>query len=762
MPRRLRNFGVAIGMIVFTGLGALPAQAQLRGDPVIEQIVVEGNNRIEEGTVRAYLTLQPADLYDPAEADQSLKALFGTGLFADVSLTYEAGRLIVRVVENPIINRIAFEGNQRVKDDVLDVEVQLRPRVVYTRSKVQSDVQRLLEIYRRNGRFAATVDPKVIRLPQNRVDLVFEINEGSDTGVRDITFVGNRFFDDGDLRDVINTRESAWWRILTTTDNYDPDRLTFDRELLRRYYLRNGFADFRVVSSIAELTPDRTDFFITFTVDEGTRYRIGEVDVLSRLKDVDGAALAATIAIKAGDWYDVDQVEEAVDMLTDAVGNLGYAFVDVRPRVRRDRENGIINVTFEIQEGPKVFVQRIDISGNIRTLDKVVRREFRLVEGDAFNAAKLRRSRQRIENLDFFDKVTIETVPGDAPDQSVIEVTVEEKSTGEFSVGAGFGTSQGLFSTLGIRERNLLGRGQDLKLSTSLGQTRQQIDLSFTEPYFLDRELRAGFDLFMTETDNQDRSSFDERRRGGELRLGFAYTENLTQNLRYELDNTRITDVDEDASRVVKEEEGTQTTSSIGQTLVYDVRDSRLQPTEGYFVRLSNDLAGFGGSERYLRSEIAGGMYWPLTNDWVLSVIGRGGAVIGLGRDVGISDRFFLGGNNLRGFEDGGAGPRDLETGDALGGNFTYGGSLQLDFPLGLPNEFGIRARVFADAGSLTEIDNASGADIADTGNLRFSAGFGLSWQSPFGPIGVDIASPLVKEDHDKDELIRVNFGTSF
>jgi outer membrane protein insertion porin family len=732
---------------------------------IIRDIEVEGNNRIESATVNAYLTVAPGDSYDIQKINSSLKALFSTGLFADVSFSFNQGILRVNVVENPIINRIAFEGNQRLDDETLGAELQLRPRVVYTRTKVQADVQRVLELYRRSGRFAATVEPKVIQLDQNRVDLAFEIDEGDATGIRKINFVGNKAFDDGELSDVIRTTESAWWKILTADDNYDPDRVTFDRELLRRFYLAAGYADFQVLSSVAELTPDRSDFFVTYTVSEGQRYQFGEINVVSQIDKIEPETLMPLIEIESGEWYNATLVDDAVDALADRVGDQGYAFIDIRPNVERNREAGTIDITFNIAEGPKVYVERINVVGNVRTLDEVVRREFRLVEGDAFSSSKMQRSRQRIENLNFFKSVDVKTLPGSSPDQTVIEVDVEEKSTGEFSIGAGYGTDNGAFGQLGIRERNLLGKGQDLRLNFTLGSTDQQVDLSFTEPYFLDREIAAGFDLYRREEDNQDESSYDEEQTGGRLRAGFRYNEELSHSFRYTLESNSYSNIDAtDASRLLLAEETDFVESVLGHTLTYDERDSTIAPTEGYFARLSNDVAGLGGDESYLRTRVEGGYYYPLDrqHEWVLSTRGATGYIFGFDDDTRISQRFMVGGANLRGFEAAGVGPRDIATGDALGAKMYYTGSVQMDFPLGTPDEFALTGRIFSDFGSSQDVDGARPGEIYDTGTLRSSVGVGVGWESPFGPIGVDISQAITKEDHDKEEMFRLNFGTRF
>ena len=754
---------VLVALIVFAAeLAPRPGQAQ--SSDVIREIVVEGTQRIDPATVRSYLLVREGDRYNADRIDRSLKSLFATGLFADVSVVRSGDVITVRVVENPIINRIAFEGNTRIDDKDLEAEVSLRPRVIYTRTKVQSDVRRLLTLYRRSGRFAATVEPKVIKLPQNRVDLVFEINEGEETEIERIRFVGNKAFSDSELRTKIRTRESAWWRFFSSDDVYDPDRLTLDQELLRRFYLTEGFADFRVVSAVAELSPDRKDFYLTFTVDEGDRYTFGDTEVLVTLRGLDAATIEDAVTFEPGDWYDQDQVEETINTLTEDVGTLGYAFVDIRPRLRRDRATKTIDVTFEVSEGPRVFVERIDISGNVRTLDKVIRREFRLVEGDPYNASRLRRSRQRIRNLDFFSKVDISQAPGSAPDKAVVKVDVEEKSTGSLSFGAGFSTTSGALGDISFRERNLLGRGQDLRLRLVVAQRDSQISLSFTEPYFLNREIVAGFDVFRLAVDRQDESSFDETSLGFALRFGYPITENLAQSWRYAFDNTTIENVPDTASLSIQEQEGESTTSSISQTLAYDKLDSRIDPSEGYFARWTVDFAGIGGDVQFLRNRLEAGYYVPLTTDWVLSFRSGVGYIDGLGDDIRIFDRFFVGGDNLRGFETAGVGPRDLVTGDALGGQWFYTGSIQVAFPLGLPEEFELKGRVFTDFGSAGGLDIVTepGQVIADEGSIRASVGAGVTWTSPFGPIGVDFGFPFLKEDFDKTETIRVNFGARF
>lgn len=740
-----------------------PAVAQVSGGAgIIREIRVEGTQRIEPETVRSYMRVNPGDPFDPVRLDRSLKNIFSSGLFADVTLRREGDALIVTVVENPIVNRIAFEGNRRLDDDALSAEISLRPRVVFTRTKVQNDMQRLLEIYRRSGRYAATVEPKVIQLEQNRVDLVFEINEGPLTRIESINFIGNHVFSDSDLKDEITTSESGIFSFLSSTDTYDPDRLNFDRELLRRFYLKEGYADFRVVSLVAELLPDREGFIVTFTVDEGERQKFGAIDIVSALPELDPKILTDSVVMKEGDWYNAQLIEDTIANLTDAVGNRGFAFVDIKPKPTRDRENRTIAITFEIAEGPRVYVERIDIEGNVRTLDKVVRREMRLVEGDAFNAAKVRESRKRIQNLGFFSSATVEAEQGSAPDRSVIRVTVEEQSTGDLSFGAGFSTSAGPVGNIGIRERNLLGRGQDLRLNFTLSGQQSQLNLSFTEPYFLNRDLSAGFDLFRIKN-NDNQRSFSDLRTGGSLRTGFNWQKNVRQTVRYTLEDQKISNVDSDASILVKEEEGRFIESRVGHELNYDTRDNRFRPHEGYVLRLRNDLAGLGGDVFFFKSSVGGAYYYPISEKWTASTRGEIGNIFGLGDDTRISDRKFVGGRDCRGFQSSGVGPRDRISDDPLGGKNFYTGSLELDFPLGLPDQFDIRGRIFTDACAAWSLDTSNSlVDVQDKSSPRVSVGTGISWNSPFGPVVVDLGLAVIKEDFDQTEVLNFNFGTQF
>ncbi len=734
----------------------------------IAAIRVEGNQRIEEGTIRSYMLVQPGDPFDPGRLDRSLKTLYATGLFSDVSISREGNTLLVHVAENPIVNRIAFEGNHKLTDEQLRPEVQLRPRAVFTPAQAQSDRQRILDLYARRGRYAATVEPQIIKLDQNRVDVVFQIHEGALTQISHISFVGNHAFGEGRLKEVINSREEAFWRIFSEADSYDPDRLGYDKELLRRFYLKNGFADFKVTSAVAELAPDKSAFFVTFTLDEGERYRVGSLTVNSTLPHLNGAALRPLVDISPGDYYDGDAVERSVQALTDAIGARGYAFVDVKPRIARDRAKHTVDLVFDVSQGPRVYVERIDINGNTRTKDKVIRREFRLAEGDAFNAALVRRSRQRLEDLGYFNSVSITTQPGSAPDRVVLVTNIQEKATGELTVGGGYSTDAGALLNAGLRERNLVGTGIEAGINGVLAQKQSSIDLSVTDPYFLDRNLVAGFDLFHVQNNNETIAQYSERRTGGSVRLGYEFTDHLRQAWTYSLVERNIYDVQSTASLYVQDEAGPSLLSQLGQTLTLDYRDSAVDPRRGFVIRGGTDFAGLGGDVHYVRTKVDGTAFIPLEGwlgdpDYGLAISAGAGYLFNLGYQEKIIDRFFLGGDNLRGFESGGAGPHAAIGGDSLGGRFIWTQSTEFRFPLPISPDLGLTGRAFVDVGGLSQVTAIAAAGAVLTSSApRVGAGVGVSWKTPFGLINLDVADPVVKQKYDKTQIFRFGFGTRF
>lgn len=786
---------VPLSLIASASLGGLSAYAQDSG--AIKSIRVEGNKRVEPETIRSYLTFSSGDAYDPAKVDDSLKALFATGLFQDVRMRKEGSTLVIVLVENPIVNRVAFEGNKEIEDDTLASEVQLKPRAVYTRARVQADVQRILNLYRRQGLYAAQVDPKIINLDNNRIDVVFEINEGPTTKVRAINFIGNSAFSDSQLRFIISTTQTTLLSFLKSTNIYDPDRLNLDRELLRQFYLKNGYADARIISATADLDRDGRGFFITFTIEEGDRYRFGAIDIESNLSSLNVNSISGNVLTRTGRVYNSDKVERTVEALTIAVSQQGYSFGQVKPRFDRDDVNHAMNITYVIDEGPRIYIERINVVGNFRTHDDVIRREFRVAEGDAFNRLLVEAARKRLRALGFFKNVDIDTEPGSAPDRVVLIVRLVEQPTGELSFGAGYSTSEGVIGDISLTERNLMGKGQYVRLGFSGSFERAQVDFSFTEPHFLDRNLAAGFDLFYKEVDFTNEASFRERNAGGDIRLGFPIADDTQLGLRYRFERQTIYDVSEDASLAVQTAEGTFNTSSVGYTVAYDTRNVVNSPTAGAFVSLSQDLAGVGGDVRYLRSVADARAYYPVTNKITLVGRAQGGVISGWGGDdVRVADLFFKGGETVRGFDRAGFGPRDACedpvtgqqvghcTKDALGGEIYWATTAELRFPFPfIPDNLGMQGAFFVDAGSLWDPSQIATTAV-DAGNLddcnkkakncvrpsfindssmpRVSAGFSLIWQSPLGPLRADIAEALLKAEFDRTELFRFGASTNF
>jgi outer membrane protein insertion porin family len=763
-----------------------PAAAQ----GTVGDIRVEGNRRVEPETVRSYLQFSVGDTYDAGKVDASLQALFATGLFTDVHINREGNAVVVYVVENPVINTVAFEGNSEVDTDTLKAEVQLKPRSVYTRAKVQADVQRILDVYRRQGRFAASVEPKIIELEQSRVNLVFEITEGGATKVKGINFTGNHVFSDSQLRDVISTTQTGWLDFLKGTSVYDPDRMNLDRELLRQYYLKNGYADVRVVASNAELDRDSSGFFINFAIEEGELYNFGSVTIESSLPGVDPNKLINEVLTNQGETYNGTDIDKSSEKLTLQLAEQGFAFARVRPRATPDAASRTISLVYAVDEGPRVYIERINVSGNLRTKDYVIRREFRLAEGDAYNPLLVDRAKKRLQSLGFFKAVDIKRRPGSAPDRVILDVDLTEQSTGELSFGAGYSTSEGVIGDVSITERNLLGNGQFLRLKLGGSFERLQVDLSFTEPRFLDRNLSAGFDLFHKEVDQTDESGFSTKRTGGTLRMGFPVSENLWMQTGYTLDHSTLEvdddcdndegdcngDGNRDVSALVLEEIKTRgdssLTSSFGTSLTYDKRNNAKNPTSGYYMQVSTDFAGAGGDVQYVRLNAEGRAYYPISEN--ITFVGRaiGGHIEGWGGDdVRLTDLYFRGGETIRGFDRGGFGPRDLLTDDAIGGKTFWATTAEIRFPFPfIPDDLGLSGAVFADAGSLYDANDlaknlngkANGIVLADDSLVRSSVGASVMWNSPVGPIRMDFAKALTKADFDKEQFFRFGASTKF
>jgi outer membrane protein insertion porin family len=794
--------GLALSCVVLGGIlvGAVGGTVVSTGVAFAQSglaISVEGNRRVEADTIRTYFRGGSAQ-----DIDEALKSLYATGLFSDVRINRSGNRLVVTVVENPVINRVAFEGNKKAKDEQLKTEVQSKPRGTLSKPTVQADVQRIIEIYRRTGRFDVRVEPKFIELPNNRVDLVFEISEGEKTGVKLITFVGNNHFSSGRLRDIVKTSESNWLSFLQTTDIYDADRVEADRDLLRRFYLKNGYADVRIVSAVGEYDPAKKGFVVTFNIDEGPQYKVGTLDVVSNVRAIDPASLRSSLKLSAGSVYNADLVEKSVETMTIEAAKRGYAFATVRPRGDRNYESRTINLVFVLEEGVRAYIERINIRGNTRTRDYVIRREFDVGEGDAYNRALIDRAERRLKNLNFFKTVKITNEPGSAPDRVVLNVDVEEQPTGEFSVAGGYSTSDGFIAELSVADRNLMGRGQYAKASVTYGQRTRGVDLSFVEPYLLGYRMAGGIDLFARQNFASNYVSYDTKTIGTNLRLGFALSEELTFAPRYSIYRQEITLPDlyndcrnssltpgrggpgvtpsresagldtlvntpngcyanGEASMAVRKElaAGPVVTSLVGYSLAYNTLDNNKLPTSGMFAEFKQDIAGVGGDVNFVRSSIDTRNYYEVFPDVVSVLHLQGGNIRSWGsKDLRMLDHFQMGPNLVRGFSPSGIGPRDMTSGttnDALGGSMYWGASVEAQTPLYfLPKEIGIKVAVFADAGSVWGYKgptdwNVTGERLAvgldSPSNIRASVGVGFIWDSPLGPLRFDLAYPLKK-----------------
>lgn len=791
--------GVLLGSLATNGGRLDVAQAQSAGS-----IVVEGNRRVEAETIRSYFKGR-----DTASVDAALKALYGTGLFQDVKIRQEGGHLVVAVVESAVINRVAFEGNHKAKDEQLASEIQSKPRGTYSRAYVQSDVQRIIEIYQRSGRYDVRVDPKIIELPNNRVDLVFEVNEGAKTSVQKVVFVGNKAFSDFRLKDVVKTSQSDWLSWIRSNDFYDADRVEADRELLRKFYLKNGYADARVTSAVAEFDPSNKGFTVTYSIDEGALYHFGTVDIVSNVRTVNANALRPKLRMAPGGVYNADMVEKTVEDVTIDIAKRGYPFASVRPRGDRDAIGHKVNLTFMIEEGAHTYIERINVRGNTRTRDYVIRREFDIAEGDAYNRALIDRAERRLKNLNYFKSVKITNEPGSAPDRLIVNVDVEEQSTGEFSFSGGYSTADGVIGEVSVGERNLLGRGQGVRAAVTYGSYSKGVNLSFVEPYFLGERLALALDVFARETTQSQYQVFGTTTIGGTIRLGIPLTDAISLQTKYSgytqkmtLDptlnncnnNTNNTFPtidprynpnflptptcysDGEASLAIRKElaQGQVFVSLVGYGLSYNTLDSNRNPTSGLFVSFNQDVAGIGGDVNFIKNTVDVKYY----NEVMPDVIGlthlQGGYASGWGgKDLRMLDHFQGGPSIVRGFQPLGFGPRDLTVGtnqDALGGAMFWGASYELQTPVFFaPKDFSMRFALFADAGQLLDYRGPTTWDLTGetlllpTENpVRSSVGAGILWDSPIGPLRFDFAWATTKASYDRTQFFRFGGGTKF
>lgn len=730
----------------------------------VSKIVITGNERVEPETIRSYLPFKEGGEFDAAQTTYLVRSLYGTGLFANVEVTQAAGTVTVKVVENPLVNRVAFEGNKEIDSKRLEELVGLKPRSIYSPAKVQADVQALQSAYRSRGRFTTVVKAQLIQRDQNRVDVVYNIAEGEKTTVSRINFVGNHKFSDTDLSQVIATKPSAWWRFFSSVDSYDPTRLDVDKDLLRRYYLSKGYADVQVTSAVAELTRDKKDFIITYTVFEGPQYDFGTVDVAlkAEAEGLDINALKQKVTLKPGELFNAKRVDENTDKLIDELGSKGFAFLDVKPEYVKHEAERKLDITYAVTPGPRVYVNRINIEGNTRTRDYVLRREMRLNEGDAYSSERVKRSKDRLTYLGYFENVDVKRAETDQPDRVDLDVKVKEQSTGEFNIGAGYSTYDGILATTNVTERNFLGKGQQVSVDVAVSQRQQNFNLGFTEPYFMGQELAAGADVFNTKTDLQDESSYDTSVMGGDVRLGFPLSEFSRNDVKLGYKETKIDNVGSQASQFVRNQAGSRDSAFLSNTWSYDDRDSTINPTRGTRFSVGGDYSGFGTDTDYVRVNLAASYNYQVWEDWVLSLGGRAGVVEATSGVLPLYEHFHGGGQNLRGFEYGGIDPRDAATGDALGGKYMVGHNLELGFPLGgTLDEMGVRGLVFLDGGMVTQFDQ-SNSNVQDSKLYRISTGTGINWRSPIGPLRLDFGFPLVKADEDRTQIFSFSVGTRF
>ena len=738
----------------------------------ITRVDIAGNRTVAAEAIRSHVKLGTANAYTPAQGDEAIKSLFSTGFFADVRIERRGSTLLIHVTENPVIAGVAFEGNANADKSKLLPLIQLQPRARYSPAKAHADALKVRDFYRSQGRLKTEVDPKATNRADGLVDIVFAVTEGEVTQVDSINFAGNRAFSERQLRDVITTSQSGWFDILKAAAFYDPERIEHDRDLVRRFYLKNGFPDARVVAADAEKNTQGTGYSITFRIEEGEHYTFGPATVASKIGKVDPVALQTNIMMKPGSAYNAEQVEKSVERMTLALSDQGHASANIRVVPKRDATSRTITMAIDVEDGPAIYVERIDIIGNRQTKDFVIRRQLRFTEGNPVNAVILERGRKRVQALGFFKTVALKKKPGSSPDRVVVTIEVVEDDTRNFSLGVGYSTSEGIVGDVGVAERNLFGNGQSLRLKLGGSATRFQAELGFTEPQLLGSNFAGGFDLFYKDLDYTRQASYKAQKIGGSLRMGYQISDDWSAGVNYTFTRNTIYDVGTSASAAIKEAipgfpdttSSTYNTSSVGYSLGYDTRDNKRRPTEGVFYTLSQDLAGVGGDVRYVRSVGEARGYHAVSDE--VTAVGRvtGGTITGWGdQDVRLLDLFHRGSESVRGFATAGIGPRDIlsPNQDALGGRMYFATTAELLFGLpGVPKDIGLRGAVFADAGSLWGVNSTAASLPGLAGNAlapRASVGVGLAWDSPLGALRVDYAYPILKQSYDKTQAL--SFG---
>ncbi|MBF0172445.1 MAG: outer membrane protein assembly factor BamA [Magnetococcales bacterium] len=730
---------------------------------VIRGVLVEGAGRVETDTVKSHLELGEGDRFDAGKIRKSIQALFDTGFFKDVAIDRRGDDLVVRVTENPMVNEVNFEGNEAFSKEELEKLVQIKPSSIYNRAKTERDLAALRQGYRIKGLFLAKIDLLINPTDGNQVNLVYRIDEGEKSKVSKVKIVGNSQLADKVLLKGLMIKPSGWLSWFTEDDTYDREKLLFDQAQLRKTYLDEGFIRVQVDSSVAELTPDRSAFVVTHTVHEGKRYKFGSVEITGDFDELPNAALREELKFQTGEWYSKSKLMTSVEKLTDRIGDFGYAFLNIQPDTKIDDESLVVSVNFKVQKGQRVYLNRIEVSGNDRTRDEVIRREIRMTEGDMFSASKLRRSKVRLKQLNFFENIEILTPPAQGREKVDIHVKVEEKPTGTFSIGGGYSSTESFLGTASITQNNFLGRGQRLVLSFMLSGITQDYNLGFTEPYFLGKNLSAGFDIFNKKTDQRSVSSYEQDSFGGSVRMGFPISENLRSNLSYGYTHTDIKEIANGASAAIREmlDKSPYDQSMVSHAFVWDDVDDPIFPSEGRKHKFITDFSGLGGDVTFARLTSDNEYYHPFTFDdaWVGHVRGRFGVMDGLGEEIPIFERYQLGGvSSVRGFKRGGLGPRTLE-GDAYGGVHFEQLNTELLFPILDLKDKGVRGLAFVDTAYVGDWDLPSNVQLS--GGVRVSAGLGINWNSPFGPLKVIVGTPLVKEEFDESRIFDFTMGTT-
>lgn len=740
------------------------------------KVEVSGNTRIAEATINSYLTLKPGNQITEQEINDSVKNLFATGYFSDVNITNNGGVLKVLVVENPMINKIAFEGNKQLVDKDLLTELQMKQRQVFSSQKLQDDINRLRTLYARKGFYEAKITPQMIKVDQNRINLVYEIAEGDEARIGEIKFIGNNSFANSELKSILASQEKKWYRFFSSTDVYDADKTAYDIHLLKKFYQNNGYAAVGISNAITELNPAKDAFLITYIIKEGDVYNIGNINVKSDNKAIDVNQLKEHITLKQEAIFNQAEIDGNVDLLTDFLGEHGFPFseVDVVPHL--DHANKLVNVTFTVSESNRSYVNRIRIFNNTKTLDKVIRREFKIVEGDPYNTSKIKRSEQRLNNLGFFSKVNLTNRRTSQPDKVDIDVEVEETSTGALNVGVGYNSDSGMLGQVNLSENNFLGKGQYVSLTVGKSKKQSDQQFSFVEPYFMNLPVAAGFDLFNSNTNMKRESSYSLKRYGGGVHFSYDITEYLSHSVRYNLSLERTHGLQANASPFVKADGALKRvqSSSVGHTFTYDYLNNSMEPSNGYKLSFSQDISGLGGNIHNISHTATARFYYPLVKKYLVSSLRLTGATISSynKKRLRLSDALYPGQDLIRGFEMGGFGPRDTASAhkDAIGAKNFAGVSFELRAPLEFIDD-SVKGILFVDSGLAFGYDDLTAAEKIKFGNnstiknsrkIRVSSGPALEWKSPIGTIGISYAFPLRREKYDEVKRVHLNLGTHF